>query len=178
MKQEIIVSAKTVDAAVKEGAEKLGVKVEEVTYEVITEPKKGFFGFGEVKAEVKVVYEKSMMSEKGQVIRQSIASGTQVTEKTTVTITVGTGDKAVPDSGNGGNGSETNGPTVTKEVTVMLPPDEEQVAVRVTANGKTVYEGIHNTSEGAISVPVTGNGNVVVVAYIDGQKVTEKTIKF
>ncbi len=59
MKQEIIVSAKTVDAAVKEGAEKLGVKVEEVTYEVITEPKKGFFGFGEVKAEVKVVYEKS-----------------------------------------------------------------------------------------------------------------------
>jgi spoIIIJ-associated protein len=59
LKQEIIVSAKTVDAAVKEGAEKLGVKVEEVTYEVITEPKKGFFGFGEVKAEVKVVYEKS-----------------------------------------------------------------------------------------------------------------------
>ena len=59
MKQEIIVSAKTVDAAVNEGAAKLGVNVDEVTYEVITEPKKGFFGIGEVKAEVKVVYEKT-----------------------------------------------------------------------------------------------------------------------
>ena len=58
MRQEIIVTAKTVDAAVAEGAEKLGVKVADVSYEVITEPKKGFFGIGEVKAEVKVIYEK------------------------------------------------------------------------------------------------------------------------
>ena len=59
MRQEIIVTAKTVDAAVAEGAEKLGVKVADVSYEVITEPKKGFFGIGEVKAEVKVIYEKT-----------------------------------------------------------------------------------------------------------------------
>ena len=60
----------------------------------------------------------------------------------------------------------------------MLPQDKEQASVKVTANGKTVYTGTHKTSEGAISVPVSGSGNVVVVAYIDDQKVTEKTIKF
>ncbi|MBQ2897567.1 MAG: Stk1 family PASTA domain-containing Ser/Thr kinase [Clostridia bacterium] len=125
----------------------------------------------------KSVYEKSKMSEKGQVIRQSIASGTQVTEKTTVTITIGTGDEDTTGSGNTGEG-QTGGNTVTKEVTVMLPADKEQVTVKVTANGKTVYQGMHKTSEGAISVPVSGSGNVVVVAYIDDQKVTEKTIKF
>ncbi len=59
MKTEIIVSAKTIDAAVAEGAAKLGVDAKDVSYEVITEPKKGFFGIGEVKAEVKVVYEKT-----------------------------------------------------------------------------------------------------------------------
>jgi len=132
----------------------------------------------EVKLNSKVVYEQSKASEKGQVIRQSIASGTQVTEKTTVTITVGTGDENSSGSGNNaGNGSQ-SGQTVTKEVTVMLPSNKDQVVVKVTANGKTVYEGTHNTSEGAISVPVSGSGNVVVVAYIDGAKVTEKTIKF
>ena len=59
MKTEIIVSAKSIDAAVAEGAAKLGVDAKDVSYEVITEPKKGFFGIGEVKAEVKVVYEKT-----------------------------------------------------------------------------------------------------------------------
>ena len=59
MKTEIIVSAKTIEAAVAEGAAKLGVDAKDVSYEVITEPKKGFFGIGEVKAEVKVIYEKT-----------------------------------------------------------------------------------------------------------------------
>ncbi len=125
----------------------------------------------------KVVYEKSKISEKGKVIRQSIASQTQVTEKTTVTITVGIGDDEISTPENNQSG-HTNKPTVTKEVTVMLPQDKEQASVKVTANGKTVYTGTHKTSEGAISVPVSGSGNVVVVAYIDDQKVTEKTIKF
>lgn len=56
MKQEIIESGKTVGEAVARGAEKLGVSVEKVTYEVICEAKKGFFGIGEVPAKVKVIY--------------------------------------------------------------------------------------------------------------------------
>ncbi len=56
MKQEIIESGKTVQDAVSRGAEKLGVSADRVTYEVISEAKKGFFGIGEVPAKVKVIY--------------------------------------------------------------------------------------------------------------------------
>ena len=51
---EIIVSAKTIDAAVALGAEKLGRDVSSVTYTVIEEPKKGLFGIGAADAKVKV----------------------------------------------------------------------------------------------------------------------------
>jgi len=57
MKQEIITTAKTVDAAVELGAKELGVNVEEVEYEVIEMPKKGFLGIGEAPAKVKVICE-------------------------------------------------------------------------------------------------------------------------
>ena len=54
MKKEIIVTAKTIEAAVAQGASDLGVDVSAVTYEVIEAPKKGFLGFGETPATVKV----------------------------------------------------------------------------------------------------------------------------
>lgn len=56
MKQEIIVTGKTVEAAVAEGAKNLGVDSSSVAYEVIEAPKKGFLGFGEVPAKVKIIY--------------------------------------------------------------------------------------------------------------------------
>jgi len=56
MKKEIIVSAKTVEAAVALGAEQLGVDASVVTHEVLEAPKKGFLGFGETLAKVKVSY--------------------------------------------------------------------------------------------------------------------------
>lgn len=51
---EIIVTGKTVEAAVALGAEKLGRDVSSVTYEVLEEPKKGLFGIGATDARVKV----------------------------------------------------------------------------------------------------------------------------
>ena len=56
MRQEIIESGKTVNEAVARAAEKLGVSADKVSYEVLTEAKKGFFGIGEVLARVKVTY--------------------------------------------------------------------------------------------------------------------------
>lgn len=58
MKQELIMSGKTVELAVERAAKELGVPVETVTYEVITQAKKGFLGFGETPAKVKVFYQK------------------------------------------------------------------------------------------------------------------------
>ncbi len=54
MKQEIIAEGKTVEAAIAAGAEQLGVSVTSVTHEIIEAPKKGFLGFGETPAKVKV----------------------------------------------------------------------------------------------------------------------------
>lgn len=51
---EVIVSAKTVDAAVELGANQLGTSAENVKYEVIEEAKKGLFGFGSSDAKVRV----------------------------------------------------------------------------------------------------------------------------
>lgn len=56
MKQEITISGKTVEAAVAAGAAELGVDTSAVTYEVLEAPKKGFLGFGETPATVKVCY--------------------------------------------------------------------------------------------------------------------------
>ncbi len=57
MKQEITVTGKTVEEAVSIGADKLGVDSAKVTYEVVEAPKKGFLGFGETPATVKVFYD-------------------------------------------------------------------------------------------------------------------------
>ena len=56
MKKELIISAKTVEDAITDGAAQLGVSHDDVTYEVIEEPKKGFLGMGASPAKVKIIY--------------------------------------------------------------------------------------------------------------------------
>lgn len=56
MKQIIEVLGKTVEAAIADGAAQLGIERELVTYEILEMPKKGFLGFGEVPAKVRVTY--------------------------------------------------------------------------------------------------------------------------
>ncbi len=57
MKKEVTVQGKTVEAAVEAGALELGVSADKITYEVLTAPKKGFLGLGEVLASVRVTFE-------------------------------------------------------------------------------------------------------------------------
>lgn len=56
MKQELIVTGASVEEALKNGAEQLGVMPEELEYEVLVEPKKGILGIGKVAAKLKVIY--------------------------------------------------------------------------------------------------------------------------
>ena len=56
MKQELIVTGASIEEALKNGAEQLGVMPEELNYEVLEEPKKGFLGIGRVAAKLKVSY--------------------------------------------------------------------------------------------------------------------------
>ena len=53
MKKEIIITAKTVEEAVANAAQELGVSVEAVEYTVVEEPKKGLFGIGAAPAKIK-----------------------------------------------------------------------------------------------------------------------------
>ena len=59
MKQELIVTGSTIEEALRNGAEQLGVMPEELKYEVLVEPKKGILGIGRVAAKLKVCYEEA-----------------------------------------------------------------------------------------------------------------------
>jgi len=59
MKQEVVTTGRTVEAAVAAAAESFGVDVSEVEFEVLENPKKGFLGFGETLAKVRVTYSPS-----------------------------------------------------------------------------------------------------------------------
>lgn len=61
MKKEIIVCDKTVDLALQKGAASVGVDIEDVVYEVLEQPKKGFLGVGASDAKIKITYTLSPM---------------------------------------------------------------------------------------------------------------------
>ncbi|MBQ7847724.1 MAG: protein jag [Clostridia bacterium] len=56
MKQELIVTGATIEEALQNGALEIGVKPEDLEYEVLVEPKKGILGIGKVAAKLKVSY--------------------------------------------------------------------------------------------------------------------------
>ncbi len=56
MKKELTITAKTTELALAEAAEKLGVAVEALSYEVIEKEKKGFLGLGATPATLHVTY--------------------------------------------------------------------------------------------------------------------------
>ena len=104
------------------------------------------------------------------VVKQSVPGNSSVEEKTIVTIYVSSGETSQP-------GVETGNQT-SREITVPLPSDKETVTVKVTRDGKTVYEKSHNTSAGAVSVVVKGSGTQKIVTYVDGVIIGEKDVKF
>lgn len=59
MLKEITVSAKTVDLAVQDGAAQLGYDVDNVSFEVIEEGRKGILGIGSSNAKVRVYHEET-----------------------------------------------------------------------------------------------------------------------
>ena len=57
MEKSIITTGKTIDEAVETALKQLGLTRDDVTYQVISLPKSGFFGIGAVPAKVQVTYE-------------------------------------------------------------------------------------------------------------------------
>ncbi len=57
MKKVVEVYGKTVESAIADAAVQLGVDREHLSYEILEEPKRGFLGFGEVPAKVRISYD-------------------------------------------------------------------------------------------------------------------------
>lgn len=56
MKQEIVTTGRTVEAAVAAAADSFGIDISKVEYEILENPKKGFLGFGEALAKVRATF--------------------------------------------------------------------------------------------------------------------------
>ena len=81
------------------------------------------------------------------------------------------------DSSNSDSGSSNQ--TSTRTFTVKIPDTaDDSVDVEIVANGKTVHNAVHSKDEGTVSVEITGSGPAEVQAYIDGSKVSDRTINF
>ncbi len=83
-------------------------------------------------------------------------------------------------TGNESTGSENTGNTTsTRTFSVKIPDTaNDTVEVEIVANGRTIHSATHSKNEGSVSVDITGSGTAQVQAYIDGSKVSDKTINF
>lgn len=93
----------------------------------------------------------------------------------------GTNSNTAAETNNGSendNTAQTN-QTSTRTFTVKIPETaDESVDVEIVANGKTIHSAVHSRDEGTVSVEITGSGTAEVQAYIDGSKVSDRTINF
>ena len=95
----------------------------------------------------------------GEILWQSIESGTEVTEGDTIRFKVSSG----------------LAPSQSRTISVMLPQDgRESVDVWVTVDGEEQYNKHVSCAQGSISVSLTGSGIQHVQVYIDGEEDLEQ----
>jgi len=112
--------------------------------------------------------------EKDTVIKQSVAGGDSVEEKTVINL--------VLSNGKGGGeeiSSESNSKKKEKTLFITLPDDKDEVTVKITSNGSVVYEGVQYPKKNSDFVKtVSGTGTVNFEIYIDGSKVASQHVNF
>lgn len=80
---------------------------------------------------------------------------------------------------NNSGGNVSSNTTSTRTFTVKIPDTaNDTVEVEIVANGRTIHSATHSKEEGTVSVDITGSGTAQVQAYIDGSKISDKTINF
>ena len=135
----------------------------------------------------------------GSEYRDEAGSGTETdsaSENDEPEDTASNGGSQTSESGSGGNsgtGSTSDSSTAdgnadetasssgdTQLFTVKIPDAaNDTVNVEVVANGEVIHNAVHSKTEGAVTVEIPSNGgSVSVQAYIDGAKVSDKTITF
>lgn len=96
---------------------------------------------------------------KGSVIEQSITANTQVKAYTKVNLTVSKGLELK-----------------SRAVTITVPPDRNSTSIKVVQDGIIIHEAVHNKSEEAFNVTVSGIGSVIIEIYYDGTLVRRETV--
>lgn len=120
----------------------------------------------------------------GTVVSQTVGEGTQVKKGSSIGVLISGGEEVVPEISeietpeNGENtdeGSETSGEsqasgsgTTTFFVSIPSGDPSETVYVEVYVNGSLIHEGNYSKGSGTVPVDISGNGEVNVVAYVDG----------
>ena len=67
----------------------------------------------------------------------------------------------------------------TKTFTVRIPDSaDDMVQVEIYKDGVLVHSGMHSKDEGSVSAEISGSGSSNVEAYIDGAKVSDRTVEF
>lgn len=118
---------------------------------------------------------------KGSYVSVVISRGADETTQTeaeteTQTETANTSTQSESSSNDDGGSS---GGTSTRTFTVRIPDTaDDTVDVEIVANGRTIHSATHSKDEGTVSVEITGSGTAEVQAYIDGSKISDKTINF
>lgn len=88
-------------------------------------------------------------------------------------------DNAPSSNDNQSSDNYANEQPSTRTFTVKIPDTaNDSVEVEIVANGRTVHSAIHSKDEGTVSVDLKGTGTAEVQAYIDGSKISDKTINF
>lgn len=113
---------------------------------------------------VTVVYEEEKGKEDGTVLKQSIDAGKEVTEGSSITITVNKVAEEKTATININVKSITNGYDATDKT---LPDSEKKVSVKLTADGSSVYSksGVDKNTA-TLSPTITGKGKVKLVLEI------------
>ena len=81
----------------------------------------------------------------------------------------------------GSSGSDSSGSGSTEMFSVRIPDAaNDTVNVEIVSNGQVVHNAMHSKTEGTVTVDIAddGSGSASVQAYIDGAKVSDKTITF
>lgn len=139
-----------------------------------------------------VTYNFSDTYEKDAVMIQSISSGTEVEEKTSVSVVISKGSEngeaveGTDGDTTGDGGTETEVPVDTDlvEKTYIIPlnfaSQKEVVRVEMIQNGvtTTVYEKEHDKSEENVRVVVSGTGEATVNFYFGSLQVKSMKVSF
>ena len=126
---------------------------------------------------VNVVYEEDTTKDNGVVLKQSIDTGTTVSDGSKVILTVNKIAQTKEGTVNINLKSLTGGVIdVDDEGTEINPTVKVEVKVTSEGSEDTVYSETHRKDTTRVTVPVSGKGTITVKVFIDGVRKAQNTL--